>query len=301
MSLFGGKKNTPNIEEIIHLILKNEENWLQQVKQRSAELNFIRRFEIIKETLPKLDKVRARDLIRMLMTDKEANLKNKLQDPQDKYTAIECLSYFPSRETVELLAELLGDKHEDVRLCAAGALKNHTPRLVVPNVIRALIKGEVLAARAADVLLAMGYLAEEALLENYPQAAPEVKSQILEILTLAKSPKIRPFLPEALHSGYLPLRKKALEAVEALGFQELWTGVLDGLVENNWSIRAKTLETLGKLGVQESREFVELMLADDDPWVRESAKQCLLVLEKSGLNENRTDMDDNSGCKKEEA
>jgi hypothetical protein len=71
VGLFSSKKETPNIDGIIHLILAGEDNWLQQVKQNCVELNFIWRFEIIKEVLPELDKVRARDLVRMLLTEKK--------------------------------------------------------------------------------------------------------------------------------------------------------------------------------------------------------------------------------------
>ncbi len=264
-----GNKSIKQVD-IIEMVRENE-NWQQELNKVLPELEFAKRWEIVKEVLPELEGTKARDFIRALLADNMPHIREKLETFEDRLLAVDCLGYFSSRESVESLYSLLNHKDEAVQLCAAGALKRQTPRLVVPYLIRALMDNSVLPARAGEVLNAMGYLGQEALEEAYPQAKGETKAYILELMVEAENPKCRRFLQEALLDENTKLKNKALEAILRLSFDELWPSVLECLLDDSWVIRAKALEVLAKLKIKEAEEYMELLLDDDDPFVRQCA------------------------------
>lgn len=252
----------------------------QELKKTLGNLDFSAAWTLIREIIPQLDKTRARDLVRFLMQDKVEVLEELLQDWKERDLAVECLGYLPSRKTVEILGELLSHTDDQIQLIAAGSLKNHTPRLVVPYLMDILLNAQAPPARIGEVLLAMGYLAEEALLEAYPKTKPEIKGQILELLTITKNPKCEGLIEEALKQDHLFLKRKALEAVASFALKDVWTEVVMCLAESDWSLRAKALQVLTDLGVLDAEEFVEPFLKDEDPWVQKCAQECLQRLKE---------------------
>jgi len=243
-------------------------------------LDFASGWELSKKLLPQIDKVKARSLIRLLFADKNQLVAEQLENKEEINHAISCLEYLPSRDTVEALVNLLAHLDDTIQLIAAGALKNHTPRLVVPCLIEKLLTCEVPPARAGEVLLEMGYLAQDSLLEAYEKAKPQVKAQILELLTLSHYPKCQPFLMEALKDDEPALKKAALQAVSEFMCRDLWPEVALCLKDPAWSLRVKALEVLTKLRANEALDNVRACLEDEDPWVRKEAAACLEVLEK---------------------
>lgn len=241
-------------------------------------LDFPCGWELVNKTLDSLDRTKARDLTRILLADKLCQLKELLERREEREQVIECLGYLPSRETVEILLKLLNHKDDNIQLIAAGALKNHTPRLVVPALMEALLEGRASPARAGEVLLAMGYLGQEALLEAYHGASFQLKAQILELLTMGENPKCRPLVEDALKAEHSLLKRRGLEAAAFFSFVELWPEIVMGLAEKEWIIRAKTLEVLAKLEVKEALEFVEPFMNDENTWVANGARKCLEVL-----------------------
>ena len=236
----------------------------------------MRKYELMYIIRPDLDEEQTNAVIEKfstLITD------NGGEEPSiDKWG---CLLYTsPSREVIEILAELLGHKEDAVQLMASGALKNHTPRLVVPILLTGLLEEKIAAARAGEVLLAMGFYAQEMMLEAYPKATAQVQARLLELMVLGENPKCRPFVAEAIDSTEIVLKKKALEAIEAFMFREYWLEVAMCLAEDDWSIRAKSLEVLASLRVVEAVEYVEPFLQDQDPWVRECAATCIRNLQE---------------------
>jgi len=243
-------------------------------------LDFGCSWELSKRIMPQVDKAKARSLIRVLFADKNKMVAEQLENKEEINHAISCLEYLPSRDTVEALVKLLAQLDDTVQLIAASALKNHTPRLVVPCLIEKLLTGEVQPARAGEVLLGMGYLAQDSLLEAYEKAKPQVKAQILELLTLSHYPKCQPLLMAALQDEEAALKKVALQAVSEFMCRDLWPEVALCLNNPAWPLRVKALEVLTKLRVTEALENVQACLEDEDPWVRKEAAACLEVLEK---------------------
>ena len=112
-------------------------------------------------------------------------------------------------------------------------------------------------------------------MDSYQAAAPEKKAQILELLTLAANPKCRRFVEEGLNSEHTGLRNKALEAVAAFPFEDCWPQVADNLLDSSWIVRIKTLKILEKLALPETKEYIELLLDDEDSLVQQCARECL--------------------------
>lgn len=274
--------------EMEKIITERPEFLLQELRANVRHLTIEECWLLLKTALPHLERNKARDLVRVVQSgqaDFFGYLQGKTADREERQLAIECLSFLPSRETVEVLVGLLGHKDDLVQISAAGALKNHTPRLVVPYLIEALMGQTILPARAGEVLLAMGYLAQDAMLDAYPAASPDTKTWFLELMVLGEYPKCLPLVKEALQSPHGRLKSKALDAVAAFSFIELWPQVLDCLLDSQWSIRAKTLEVLAKLGIGESREYMDLLLDDEDEWVRQCADRCIAALDEKRMAE----------------
>lgn len=277
--MFNNRNKTPEVNKIKELLDKDE-NWANKLSKMRDSLSAEQRWELAVKILPELERSKARDFMRLLFEDKQDYLHEKLQDIKERLFAVECLGYFSSRETVKILVDLLQHKDGNVQLCAAGALKNQTPRLVVPFLVKGLLHETVLPARAGEVLLAMGPLAQEAIFEVYPLALPKVKIHLLELLIQGHYPKCRNYVLEALESNNAALVNKALDAVIEFGYADMWLEVVCCLEFPSWKIRAKAINVLADLAVFESREFVEPLLTDDDPWIRECAVQCLTALER---------------------
>jgi len=278
---FKAKIDLANIAELKNDLLAKPEAILGELGKELKQQEFCVRWSVLKEVLPLLDRNQQRALVRETLSADISALQALLDNYREREQAIECLGYLPSREVVQTLANLLGHKDDAVQLMAAGALQNHTPRLVVPVLIEGLLQGKVAVARAGEVLLKMGFYAQEMLMEAYKEASPSVKAVIIELIVLGDNPKCLPFVQEALEAKEAFLKKKALEAVEAFGFRELWTEVVMCLAEDDWSLRARAIEVLAKLQVTEALEFVEPFKNDADSWVRQCAIRYLESIQDS--------------------
>ncbi len=284
MAWFGFGSKKVSLAEVKKSIQESPDLCSKDIRKMLEKIDFVTGWELIKITLPSLDRVKGRNLVRLLLGDKIHLLESLVEERTERFLAIECLGYLPSRETVEILIKLLSNKDESVQLAAASALKYHTPRLVVPYLVDALLEGTALPARVGEVLLVMGYYAEEALMEAFPRATPPVQAHILELLIHAGNPKCKALAVEAFKKGDVNLKKKALEAVACFAFTDLWPEVVMCLAESPWVLRAKALEILAKLEIKEAREFVIDLLHDEDQWVRECAQNYLKTMESLSLD-----------------
>lgn len=279
MALHNSGLRLPKPEDLIRLSSEGSHRAQEEIKHKVSGLPLDQLLEVLEKVLPKLERNKARDLVRLILGSRTAELLDKLAETRFRLTVIDCLWYLPYRQVVETLVTYMAHKDELVRLAAAEALKNHTPRLVVPILLNAFLKKKVLPARAFEVLQTMGYLAEDALIDLYLQAEPEMQAHIFEMLIALDNPKCNRYVGQALQSSVLLLQQQALEAVETFSFRETWPGILRGLLDPNWQVRAKCLQLLGKLGIKESRKCVDRLLEDPDPWVRECAGKCLQDLD----------------------
>lgn len=265
------------IEELRRLILQSPEI-SEEIRKDLRGLGPDERWCLLRMTFPELTRTKFRDLVRVLFNNSLPFLRELLADREERELAIECLGCLASRDSVELLVSLLSHKDDEVQLNAAGALKNHTPRLVVPALIEALLSGTASPARVGEVLAEMGFLAMESLVEAYPKANPLTRSQILDILILARYPKIKELVREALESEEKPLRLKGLEAMTVFLYDDLWEEAVFCLTDRDWSVRAKTLQVLEKLKVKGIEDLIQPFTRDEDPWVCQCAKHYLAAV-----------------------
>lgn len=268
-----------NIEEL-RLSLLEDTEISEEIQKTLARLDPETGWSLLK-AVPELPRNKSRDMTRILFTNKLAFLQALLSDRQDRDLAVQCLGYLASRESVEILTALLSNKDDTVQLNAAGALKNHTPRLVVPVLVEKLLSGTASPARIGEVLLEMGFLAMEKLVEVFSQAEPLVQSRILEILTIARYPKIKTLVEKAIKSEYKPLRIKGLDALAVFAYDDLWEEAVFCLLDPDWTVRAKTLQTLEGLGIKGIEDLILPFINDEDPWVSQCAKSYLASVEES--------------------
>ncbi|PKM88056.1 MAG: hypothetical protein CVU87_08310 [Firmicutes bacterium HGW-Firmicutes-12] len=278
------KSKTPEANRLKELI-NGEEQSPQKTKKHLLSYSLEKRWEFAQDIVPELKRNKARDLVRLLFGKNQNFVRDKLKEDKSIYFAIECLGYFPSSDTVKVLAGLLQHKDSNIQLSAAGALKNQAPRHVVPVLVKAMLYEDILPARAGEVLLTMGPLALELILEVYPLAIPRVKIHFLELLVQGNNPKCKKITGEALLSSNIELISRALDAVATFHFVDLWPEVISCLMQmTHWNIKAKVLYVLEILAVEETRKAIQLQLADEDPWICECATKCLKVLDEKGAN-----------------
>lgn len=280
MAWFWQREKNPDLSVLEKEIMESTSDFSKRLCEKLKQIDFICAWELSKKILPQTDKTKARSVVRLFFADRTENIVEQLENREEISHAILCLEYLPSRDSVETLVKLLSHKDDSLQLIVASALKNHTPRLVVPCLIEKLLASEVSAARGGEVLLAMGYLAQDSLLEAYEIAKPEVKAQILELLTISENPKCQAFLGTALEAKEKSLKKAALQAVSIFMCRDLWPEVTLCLTDSAWPVRVKALEVLKKLKAKEAIKAVRPYLEDEDPWVRKEAADCLEVLEK---------------------
>ncbi|MHB8157802.1 MAG: HEAT repeat domain-containing protein, partial [Desulfocucumaceae bacterium] len=180
--MFGIKNKLPEAETLKKL-LDTDQQWSKKLSKLLGKVPPAERWGLLQQLLPELEKHQARELTRLLFEAEPGYLVGRLKNQQEKYLAVEALGYLDSQENMELFGQLLNDKDANMQLCAAGALKNYAPAQVVPYLVKAMLHEQVPASRAGEVLLEMGELMREKLLEVYPLALPKVKSRFLELLT----------------------------------------------------------------------------------------------------------------------
>jgi HEAT repeat protein len=290
---FSFGKKVPQLHLIEKEIKESPPALSPELKNKLQHFNFEERWALTKRLLPLIDdKTKSRNLVRCFFAEQTEKIVGLLEKREDMDIVVECLSYFPSREIVDILVGLLNDKHEEIQLIAAAALMNHTPRLVVPAVMEKFIKTEVPVSRAGEVLLGMDYLAQDALLDAYKQAKEDVQAQILELLAISRNPKCKHFLAPALLSENTNLKKAALQAVSTLRCRDLWEEVALNLSDPTWQIRTKAMDVLTKIDAGEALEMIVPFVNDEDPWVRKEAAAFVQRWgQKSGKREVKQDVD----------
>lgn len=272
------EKKQPSLEEGERMVLTSEKTLPRPLEERLLRLDFGSRWELIRRTLDRMEATKARNLVRLLFGNNIPGVLGLLEVRQERELAVECLGYLPSRETAQVLVSLLrveNQRDDGFQLLVAGTLKRHPPRLVVPLLIKGLLDESLSPARAGDVLLAMDYLGQEALLEAYPRATPRVKGRFLELFVLGQNPKCKPFVVQAVREDNWELKRAALEAVRAFAFTDVWPDLISCLSSPDWKVRVKALELLGELKIKGAIKYVRPLLEDEDPRVRACAVDCL--------------------------
>src|SRR5690554_3520416 len=101
------RKKIPELSVLEQELLTGSVKLPQSLKRKLKLLDFEQGWDLTKRTIPQLDKIKTRSLVRLLFADETAEILVRLKNRQDVKHAILCLQYLPSREAVGALVNLL--------------------------------------------------------------------------------------------------------------------------------------------------------------------------------------------------
>ncbi|NLO88757.1 MAG: HEAT repeat domain-containing protein [Clostridia bacterium] len=179
---------------------------------------------------------------------------------------------------VEPLVGCLGDKNEGVQLSAAAALKKiRDPKAVKPLIEILKHPQRWVPARAAEVLIAFGEEASDALLMEWPSLGDKA-GLAAEILGEIGDQRAVPKLIE-LYSTSKDSRQRAA-AVEALGKirgedMDIISFCERVLSDKSWEVRIRAVEILRSSRGRRAAALLEKFIKDEEWKVRAAAESAL--------------------------
>lgn len=229
---------------------------------------------------PDLDEDELRSLVRLLLFEQEAWLAEKLKKREDEELVLEFLGYLGTQQALKTLLQVLKDREEPLQLSAAASLRHFQGQMLLDPLMQMFLQQQNGAAKAGEVLLAVGNKALDRLWEAWFSQGilPGAQLGILSLMAEAGDPRTEKLAFLALNTDSAEHRKTALNAVEAMTLQRLWSAVAGLLTDSQWSIRGKAAKVLGVLGVVEAIPYLEEMPSDEDAWVEEMRLHALETL-----------------------
>jgi HEAT repeat protein len=196
-------------------------------------------------------------------------------DPSVRIEVARALALIDDDEVSRVLIEALRDPDVAVRDVAGDALVQRSSPAVARELGRALAATETRTA-AAQVLSRMGPMAVEPLIEALPTDDPDLRAGVGRVLEGLVGRE--PFLVQ-LGSLELEQRRRAVEALGAMGGPHAVDGLARTLSDPNSSIRVRALSLLGELGDPRAFEPVKrTFLHDPVPEVVAAAEAALQLL-----------------------
>lgn len=202
-----------------------------------------------------------------------------VRDPsaEVRVQAVEVLGYIEIPGVTEVLVEALGDKSEAVRLAAVASLiRLQDPSTAVPLAKALANPANLLPARVAEVLLALGGKSVQPLIDEIKSAGQEGQPLICEVLGQIGDPGALPVLREILKdSPYNRGRAAAAQALGSFQGEENVRTLTEALKDPAWEVRARAAEALGQLGNQEAVQALTAASKDEN-WNVQAVVQAAL-------------------------
>jgi HEAT repeat protein len=196
-------------------------------------------------------------------------------DPSVRIEVARALALIDDDEVSRVLIEALRDPDVAVRDVAGDALVQRSSPAVTRELGRALAATETRTA-AAEVLSRMGPMAVEPLIDVLPTDDPDLRAAVGRVVDGLVGRE--PFLVQ-LGSLELEERRRAVEALGAMGGPPAVDGLARTLSDPDSSIRVRTLSLLGELGDPRAFEPVKrAFLHDPVPEVVAAAETALQLL-----------------------
>ena len=215
------------------------------------------------------------------------------------------------------LARALEDEHPEVRFRAARALGQVGDAEVMPALVLALNRPELVSTiRMANVLVSMGPSVIGAIVAVFDELEPRARIAALDVLSVVASvedcvwirerlndadPNIRsraakalgaigdlfagPALVRALQDPEWPVRAVAAKSLAALRYAPAVPELCDALRDSQWWVRANAAESLRRIGPV-GLAALESMLEDSDAYARH---QAVFILEEAGVLDDRVE------------
>lgn len=167
--------------------------------------------------------------------------------PQARLAAVRALGHFGEERDTRILADLLDDDDETVRLAARNSLRALGP--LATGVLLEVLKRDTSPASdlAAEALSAMGAGAAGALREAMADAAEGFRARLLRLLTEADAAAAREIARGLLEDPSPQVRLAAAEALEQVGDATCAQSLAASLDDSDESVRAAKLAAIVQL------------------------------------------------------
>lgn len=137
---------------------------------------------------------------------------------ENKWWACRALSSFSNPRASKLLINCLVDENKSINYCAAKGLQIQPAIEALKPLVKILDQADALLRRlAGDALIALGFEATEALIENLKEGTQISKVESARALAFIQDPQSIGALFEALNSGSSMLEYWAQEGLEKMG------------------------------------------------------------------------------------
>jgi HEAT repeat protein len=198
------------------------------------------------------------------------------QDTEKSLLAIRALGLIGSEVSLPPLVKALGSKGDEISLAAMEAIKMLRIKACSNLLIDALITGQgAVPTRAASILIFLGSLVKESILEALDKVPDVYKAILIEVLGEMEQVNLLPELAPYLNAENSLLRQKAVQAIGTIGSVSACSYLIPLLQDGDWKVRAETAKYLGQLGCVEAVEQLK-DLHDDPTWhVQVNAREAL--------------------------
>jgi len=203
-------------------------------------------------------------------------------DARDRLLALVSLRNVPAEDAVPLIKKVLKDEHVPLRSMAVFSLGiKQTDECY--GILIDILQNESDYAIRADAAGALGYL-------NDPRAfEPLVRSFLEETDWLVRfsaavslgnlgNPQAFQVLMQALDSPEVVLQQAAIAALGEIGAIDSVDKILTFAQAEDWLIRQRLAEALGKLDTPKSRSALNYLMKDTNPQVSQAAQFSLATL-----------------------
>jgi HEAT repeat protein len=201
-----------------------------------------------------------------------------LKDPDAsvRRSAVYALGRFPFQKGVNPILTALGDEDYQVRVAALKALESMEVGSIVGD-LTPLVHDESIWVRAA-LARTIGPVAGEKglalLLRLSEDVAGVVQIAAIGSLSQRRDEEILPVLLKHLSSEDRDVKKAAVTALGAFGDPSAVENITPFLEDPHWALRATAASAVGNLRSAPAK-LVEMADSDEDPLVRDAARQAL--------------------------
>ena len=219
--------------------------------------------------------------------------------PFVRVKASQALGIIGHPAVIDYLINTLKDPEWWVRVRAVEALEKLGEKAVAALLPALEDEDPEVRKRAAMALERIGYV--EKILDEYGR--PDFKSDLRKILLLVAGAGVIESLSQGLATPNRTLTKRIVRLFGEAGVRNAAGPLLELLLKTpEWSIRARIIESLGKIGAKEAVPHLVRFLRDEEGWVRRSTVEALGRLESQDIADDVANiLDDPSPMARESA
>ncbi|MFA4948463.1 MAG: HEAT repeat domain-containing protein, partial [Candidatus Krumholzibacteriia bacterium] len=203
--------------------------------------------------------------------------------PFVRVKASQALGLIGHPAVIDYLVNILKDPEWWVRVRAVEALEKLGDKAVAALLPALEDEDLEVRKRAAMALERIGYV--EKILDEYGQ--PEFKRELRKILCLVAEAGIIESIGQKLMTANKPLKKRIVRILGEARVIEAAGPLLELLHKTSeWSLKARIIESLGKIGAKEAIPYLVEHLKNEESWVRKATVDSLGQLEAHNITDD---------------